>query len=170
MAVRHNEHVRGSPAAGCSINPIAFGDWVVDFVRENNRLAGILRDPSPAEIGAHRGLLAARTLRVEHLTIFVHHVQASAKLRADAAAGEKVWRRRASVYAALEGIILTAQEGLFCPYRLYRLYMLLRPFTDANGRSGRALWLWQVAQTTTAGSSPGYCQENAFAKDLHTLN
>lgn len=30
------------------------------------------------------------------------------------------------------------------PYKIHLLYEDLHPFTDGNGRSGRAIWLWQM--------------------------
>jgi hypothetical protein len=131
-------------------NPVAFNQRVIDFVRENNRLAGILRDPSPAEIGAHRGLLAARTLRVENLQMFVRHVETDARLREhDWTGGRQRSYGRRTMYEDLEDLLLRSGEDLWPPELLQQRYMQLRPFTDANGRSGRALWLRQVEQTRT---------------------
>ena len=136
-------------------NPAAFGSWVVAFVRHSNRLAGITREPTPAEIGAHRGLLAAKTLRVENLELFVRHVESSAKLRADDAGGHCPASGASEMRADLETLVLAAQERLWSPPRLHDVYMRLRPFTDANGRSGRVFWLWQhIRSPAGRGVSP----------------
>ena len=39
------------------------------------------------------------------------------------------------------------------PYRNHVLYESLHPFTDGNGRSGRALWTWQMHKEGHAGST-----------------
>ena len=66
---------------GLNIHAAALGGWVSKFVRVNNRMAGIVREPTAAEIGAHRGLLAANSLCVENLEVFVQHVAPGAGWR-----------------------------------------------------------------------------------------
>jgi hypothetical protein len=66
---------------GLDINVAALGDWVPEFTRVNNRMAGITREPTAAEISAHRGLLAINALRVENLELFVHHIAPGAGAR-----------------------------------------------------------------------------------------
>src|SRR3712207_7217505 len=48
---------------------------------------------------------------------------------------------------ALEEILRVAGHGL-SPSVLHRAYCLLRPFTDANRRSARALWLRSEEHTS----------------------
>ena len=133
---------------GLDINVAALGEWVPGFVRVNNRMAGIDREPSAAEVAAHRGLLAANELRVENLELFVRHVAPGAHLRDtahdDGWSEDETSASRDELRADLSAIVAAARSKSAKPDRLHRLYRMLRPFTDANGRCGRALWMWQV--------------------------
>jgi hypothetical protein len=120
----------------------ALGDWVPDFVRVSNRMAGIDREPTPAEISAHRGLLAANALRVENLEMFVHHIAKGAHVRDNRSDDDAP--SAAELKAALATIVLAAQKRAASPQRLHRIYTMLNPFTRGNGRCGRALLMWQV--------------------------
>jgi hypothetical protein len=128
---------------GLDINVAALGDWVPEFTRANNRMAGITREPTAAEISAHRGLLAINALRVENLELFVHHIAPGAGLRSEDS-GLSSDAEAADLRADLATIIAAARIKSASPDRLHRVYKMLRPFTDANGRCGRALWMWQV--------------------------
>jgi Fic family protein len=50
----------------------------------------------------------------------------------------------------LEGLLAAAQANLISPHETYRLFRALRPFTDGNGRAGRALWMWQSIRASSA--------------------
>ena len=137
---------------GLDIHLAALGDWVPDFVRVSNRMAGIEREPTPSEISAHRGLLAANALRVENLELFVHHVAEGAQVRREPApqamsADEEAFPRE-QLKADLATIVLAAQKQAASPQRLHRIYTLLSPFTDGNGRCGRALLMWQIMRAS----------------------
>jgi hypothetical protein len=121
----------------------ALGDWVPDFVRISNRMAGIDREPTPSEISAHRGLLAANALRVENLEMFVHHVAEGARVRDDRLLDHDA-QSPAEIKADLAMIVLAAQKQAASPERLHRLYTMLSPFTGGNGRCARALLMWQI--------------------------
>jgi hypothetical protein len=129
---------------GLDIHAAALGGWVPAFVRLSNRLAGITREPTAAEISAHRGLLAANSLRVENLELFIKHVAPGAGLRdrrgprADATSSQTTLRED------LTTLVVAARTKSASPARLHKIYRNLRPFTDGNGRCARALWMWQM--------------------------
>lgn len=134
---------------GLDIHAAALGGWVPDFVRVSNRMAGITRDPTAAEISAHRGLLAVNSLRVENLELFIRHIAPGAGLRvALEAESEPEVEASDDLRADLATIILAAQTQSASPSRVHRIYRQLRPFTDGNGRCGRAFWMWQVMRGT----------------------
>lgn len=41
-------------------------------------------------------------------------------------------------------ILREANAGSLHPFEVHQRYETLHPFTDGNGRSGRALWAWQM--------------------------
>ena len=122
----------------------------VDFVRESNRVEGILRDPTIAEIEAHNGFMQLVRPNVGHLEAFVEIYQPEARLRVEAGCNVRVGTH----YPPSGGMsILYSLEDLLCniayksPYELHVDYETLHPFTDGNGRSGRALWAWHMLNT-----------------------
>jgi hypothetical protein len=100
---------------------------LIEFIRESNRIEGIRRDPTDEEITAHEILLDLEEVSVADLEAFVARVQPGAVLRRG---GQNV---RVGDYLPPNGGPL---------YKTHIDYELLHPFTDGNGRSGRALWLW----------------------------
>jgi hypothetical protein len=136
------------------IHQAALAAWVPDFVRINNTLSGIQRNPTIEEIAAHRGLLAANALRVENLEIFVAHITTGARLRSEVDVGidSSGLLVRVEPRADLATILAAARTAVVTPQRLHRLYTLLHPFTDGNARSGRALLLWQIIRSAERGS------------------
>lgn len=128
----------------------ALGDWVREFVRVSNRMAGILRDPTAAEVAAHRGLLAVNTLRVENFEVFLQHIAPGAGFRDSLDDGdpEPEGDSTSDARSDLATIVQAARTRSATPERLHRLYRQLRPFTDGNGRAGRVLWMWQLMRAT----------------------
>ena len=127
--------------------------WTLeDFVQESNRIEGILRDPTEDEIVAHRLLMALDKITVPDLEIFVAVVQPGARLRRQLG-----WDVRVGNHIAPPGgpIIETQLEDLLSgdlgAYEKHCIYETLHPFTDGNGRSGRALWLWQMGGEAPIG-------------------
>jgi len=121
-----------------------------EFVSESNRIEGILRTPKDYEIFAHERLLALETVTVDDLRSFVWTIQTGAKLRSEVGMNVRV-----GIYCPppggpqierdLEDLLrqINADKPLD-PYEAHLRYEALHPFTDGNGRSGRALWLWQT--------------------------
>lgn len=124
---------------------------LLSFVTESNRIEGILRAPTPEEIAAHEAVLECKTLRVADVAAFVSICQPDARLRAT----EDVPRVRVGNHIAprsgpfivesLEELLAQIKAGSVTPWRAHVEYETLHPFTDGNGRSGRAVWLWHMA-------------------------
>lgn len=120
-----------------------------DFVRESNRIEGIFKDDIEVDLAAHIALLELPELMVHHVCAFVHFV-ADAELRRAPGMNVRVGRHRPPPGGPL--ILHELQQILdFVNFRApddawaaHHRYETLHPFLDGNGRSGRAIWLWQM--------------------------
>lgn len=122
----------------------------LDFVKESNRIEGIHRLPTAAEIDEHDRFVALPVITVADLEQFVSAYQPDAKLRTDpdvvvSVGGHIPPEGGMGVVYALEKL-LEDIEGM-TPYQAHVAYEALHPFTDGNGRSGRALWAWHMIET-----------------------
>lgn len=116
-----------------------------EFVRESNRIEGIRRAPSDAEMDAHMKLLSYDDLDVNDMEAFVAVIAPEHELRRKMGVNVRVGNHIAplggdKVVIDLDRILVDAGNG--DPYLIHQRYEYLHPFTDGNGRSGRALWLW----------------------------
>lgn len=117
------------------------------FLRESNRIEGIARVPFATEVKAFTEFLLVDAVTVENLSN-LQNVFAPGKPLRDRV-GMNV---RVGSYAAprggpeirddLEQILRTL--GARRPWETHVDFERVHPFTDGNGRSGRALWAWQM--------------------------
>ncbi len=116
-------------------------DWLHRFVAESNRIEGIHRDPTKAEVKAHEAVLALECVTVSALEDFVA-ITAGHVIRDKVGLDVRVGNHIAppggpEIRVRLEAILANTVE----PWVKHIAYENLHPFTDGNGRSGRVLWL-----------------------------
>lgn len=121
---------------------------LVRFIVESNDIEGIYREPLLSEIEAHMQFLAVPEVTVEALEQFVAVVQPKARLRDSIGLNVRVGQHIApmggpEIVTRLRHILRQVRKGAE-PFHIHRAYLTLHPFTDGNGRSARALWLWQM--------------------------
>lgn len=123
-------------------------EWLKGFVQESLQIEGIFREPSEQELEATWEFIQLDQIKVADLCFLVHTYQPDAVLRAFTA--HRVWIGGREAPAGgmslvsnlgelLEEVsthLLSSEDihGAHCDYEY------LHPFTDGNGRSGRALW------------------------------
>ncbi len=118
-------------------------DTYIDaFVRESNRIESIMETPGKDVTATLRFL--ERPLTIPSIVELVHHLQPDAVLRdqpqiTGVQVGGHVAPASGPQIADMLKIILTMEN----PWQQHVEYEVLHPFTDGNGRSGRAVWLYR---------------------------
>jgi hypothetical protein len=120
------------------------------FIEESNAIEGIYETVVPRDVEVLQAFLAHKLVTVEALVAFVGHFQPDARLRDEVGLNVRV-----GVHVPPPGgpeilkqlDVIMRNVRISAPmYDVHVAYETLHPFTDGNGRSGRALWAWQAVR------------------------
>lgn len=130
------------------------------FIRESNLIEGIIRRPTAQEVAAYQTLLTRAHLTIHDLECFVDAIAPGEVLRDRKGLDVMVgWHLCPSggpqIRKALDALLAVTNGAESSVYDIHRCYLTLHPFTDGNGRSARALWLW-MTQGCNGVIDPGF--------------
>jgi hypothetical protein len=126
---------------------------IVDFVIESNRIEG-MDGATGDEVIAFEHFIGLSSLYIGDLLNLLTRFQPGALLRTGI--GQDVWVSDHKAPAGgpliviglseIIGRVEMWQQGLAhaSPFNVHRDFENLHPFTDGNGRVGRAIWAWQM--------------------------
>lgn len=125
---------------------------VYDCIAESNRIEGITRPPSRSEIEAHSTFMGLEQLTIPEVQRLVSVYQPNAELRIrpglDVRVGAHVPPRGGEhIRTQLQALLDDINTEKVSAWTGHVQYETLHPFTDCNGRSGRAIWYWQMRGT-----------------------
>jgi Fic/DOC family len=128
-----------------------------EFVRESNLIEGIKRPETDEEVRVTVDFLRLSVIYADDLWNLVKVYAPGHRLRDVVGLNVRVGRHVAppggpDVREGLEALLEDVCIGVCLdPYLAHLAYETLHPFTDGNGRSGRALWAWHMYKV---GRSP----------------
>lgn len=119
------------------------------FVRESNAIEGIHRDPTSDELVAHGALLQEHAITLPALYAFQAIIAPGKPLRAEPGMNVTVGNHvpppgGPAIPLRLADLLDDVNRDLIDPWRTHLRFETLHPFMDGNGRTGRALWAWQM--------------------------
>lgn len=107
-----------------------------------------MREPTQVEIAAHEILLSLKMVLVPDVEAFVADVAKTSLRRAThqdvRVGGHLPPSGGPGIERALASLLVDVNTREITAYEAHCRYERLHPFMDGNGRSGRALWAWQM--------------------------
>lgn len=129
-------------------------DVNIEFIRESNRIEGILREPTTAEIEEYHRFMALPRVEIRDMIQFVSTYEPGAELRDRPGMNVRIGDhfpppgditiKTRLMYILEEADHNPRNEDV--AYYLHKQYEFLHPFMDGNGRSGRMLWMWMMRE------------------------
>lgn len=124
------------------------------LVKQSNAIEGILRRPRKRELEEFQRFISVSVadMSILELVRFVRVFQPDAVLRNRPGVNVYIGNHRPimggpQVEEELRYLLDEIKQGKIDPWRGHMEYEHLHPFTDGNGRSGRALWVWHMINT-----------------------
>jgi len=138
------------------MNTIMDSGLLIELVKETNKIEGILRPPRTAEVLELDRFLRLSYVCVEELIAFVKVFEPTARLRLQSGMDVRVGTHfpppgGQHIAYQLDGLLGKINEDVLTPYQAHIHYETLHPFSDGNGRSGRALWAWHMTRIGREG-------------------
>lgn len=121
---------------------------LAEFVRESNRIEGIVREPTIHELAETEAFLKAESLTIIRLKSLVAVYAPHARLRDKKGLNVRVGNHvpppgGPEIKERLQSFLDGVNNRLWGPFDAHIVFETLHPLTDCNGRAGRAIWLWQ---------------------------
>lgn len=120
-----------------------------NFAKESNEIESIFNEERH-NIHANKleEFLKLKEIKTENLEDFVSIIEPGAYLRTKhwhkVFIGGKMAPKAPLSLKMLNALLKPVNEGSITPFLIHAEYEMIHPFTDGNGRSGRALWLWSM--------------------------
>lgn len=123
-----------------------FETKLMDFARESNGIEGIHKEESARNHYKRlKWFLGLKKLTIENVVKFNTAGQLRDKKGMNVRVGNHIPPRGSEyIPMALDQILAIANDGSSSAYQVHQDYEGLHPFSDGNGRSGRAVWLWMM--------------------------